>query len=57
MTSLIMFCIVCSLYSQNNNLYGFYYANGIRHYWQEDHTSLNIIVRNLRSGGFAIRQP
>ena len=33
-------------YSQNESLYGFYYANGIRHYWQEDLTSANIIVRN-----------
>lgn len=34
-------------YSQNDTLYGFYYANGIRHYWTEDHTSLNLIVKNL----------
>lgn len=40
-------CLVCSSYSQNDSLYGFYYANGTRHYWAEDNTSLNIIVNNL----------
>lgn len=39
--------LVCSSYSQNDNLYGFYYANGTRHYWQEDFTSAIIIVRNI----------
>ena len=34
-------------FSQNDTLYGFYYANGTRHYWTEDSTSLNIIVKNL----------
>lgn len=33
-------------YSQNGNS-GYYYANGSRHYWQEDQTSANIIVHNL----------
>ena len=44
---LITLSIVCSSYSQNDTLSGFYYANGTRHYWQEDYTSLNVIVNNL----------
>lgn len=43
---LALLCIIGSSYSQNENLYGYYYANGNRHYWTEDHTSLNIIVNN-----------
>lgn len=44
---LLTLSLVCLYtYSQNESLYGFYYANGIRHYWQEDLTSANIIVRN-----------
>lgn len=44
---ILLFCIVGISYSQNDTLYGFYYANGIRQYWVEDYTSLNIIVNNL----------
>ena len=44
---LAILCLVCSSYSQNDSFYGFYYANGTRHYWQEDFTSANIIVRNI----------
>lgn len=43
--TLTMMCLSAS--AQNDSLYGFYYANGTRHYWQEDYTSANIIVRNL----------
>lgn len=42
-----MLYLVGTMYSQNDTLYGFYYAKGIRHYWVEDFTSLNIIVNNL----------
>ena len=42
---LIMICL--GAYSQNDSLYGFYYANGDRHYWQENYTSANIIVNNI----------
>ena len=34
-------------YSQNDSLYGFYYALGERHYWQESNTSINLIVNNI----------
>jgi hypothetical protein len=43
----VLFLFMGSTFSQNDTLYGFYYANGSRHYWIEDHTSLNIIVKNL----------
>ncbi len=39
-----MFCVALCAFSQNDH---FYYANGTRHYWQEDQTSANIIVNNL----------
>lgn len=38
--------LISASYSQNGNS-GYYYANGSRHYWQEDQTSANIIVNNL----------
>lgn len=44
--TLTVMCLSAS--AQNDSLYGFYYANGTRHYWQEDYTSANIIVRNPR---------
>lgn len=48
---LFVICIVVFAYlysySQNDTLYGFYYANATRHYWVEDNTSLNIVINNL----------
>ena len=38
--------LISASYSQNGNS-GYYYANGIRHYWQEDHTSAIIIGKNV----------
>ena len=37
--------LISASYSQNGNS-GYYYANGSRQYWQEDHTSAIIIGKN-----------
>ncbi|MDR3046726.1 MAG: S8 family serine peptidase, partial [Bacteroidales bacterium] len=47
----IIICISCllasfTLYSQNN-YQGYHYANGTAHYWTDDSTSLNLIVKNM----------
>lgn len=46
-----MICFDCNLFSQTqtNQLMDFYYANGTQQYWQDDHTSANIIVRNTNN--------
>lgn len=51
LTGLITLYMVCSSYSQNDSLYGFYYALGERHYWQESNTSINLIVNNINHYG------
>ncbi len=38
-----MFCVALCAYSQNDH---FYYANGTRHYWQEDKASVIIIGKS-----------
>ena len=40
---ILFLCVIITTTAQNNN---FYYANGIAQYWEEDVTSVNIIVGN-----------